>query len=180
MHGIAARANLQSPNLFVHTTLSDAIEALRAPCQSNLATPSERRADRTKRVAMARIPGSIDGVGGTEALHGIAARAKLQSPNLFVHTTLSDAIEALTAPCQSNLATPSERRADRTKRVAMARIPGSIDGVGGTEALHGIAARAKLQSRNLFVHTTLSDAIEALTAPCQMSVEPSNAQRTTS
>ena len=79
-------------------------------------------------------------------LHGIAARVKLQSQNLFVRTTFSDTTEGLIVQCQSNLATPSEQRADRTERIAMACIPGTIDGVGGTEELHGIAARAKLQS----------------------------------
>ena len=153
LHSIAARAKLQSRNLFVQSLHSDTVEALLAQCQSSPAMPCKQRADRAEQIPMACIPGFVDGAGGTEELHGIAARGKLQSRNLFVRTTFSDTTEGLIVQCQSNLATPSEQRADRTERIAMACIPGSIDGVGRTEELHGIAARAKRQSPNKYVRS---------------------------
>jgi hypothetical protein len=104
---------------------------------------------------MACIPGFVDEVGGTEELHGIAARAKRQSRNLFVQSLHSDTIEAITAWCQSNLATLGKRRADRAEQIPMTCIPGFVDEVGGTEELHSNAARAQVQPRNLFVQSTL-------------------------
>ena len=52
-----------------------------------------------------------------------------------------------------HVVTPSARQADRAEQIPMACIPGFVDEVGGTEELHGIAARAKLQSRNMFVQS---------------------------
>jgi hypothetical protein len=76
---------------------------------------------------MACIPGFVDEVGGTEELHGIAARAKRQSRNLFVQSLHSDTIEAITAWCQSNLAKLGKRRADRAEQIPMTCIPGFVD-----------------------------------------------------